>query len=114
MQFSVGGIGLGGRREIFDGFGETFRAVVTHPKQNAHLTAARIGRECLGQRWGGGLEVSLLKFGEAEVELQSGQSRIEQIFLADRGHELRWESEFARTGTSVLILPVRRKIFCRI
>src|SRR6266511_5319560 len=40
-------------------------------KQNARLAAARIGRKRLGQRCNGGLEVSLLKFGEAEVEICS-------------------------------------------
>ena len=71
VQFDVRGIGLGRNLKVLTRLGKAFCAVIAQTKQSSRLHVVRIGGRGCVQRGDRLIEVSLLEFGQAQIELDS-------------------------------------------
>ena len=85
VQFSVVGIGIRNRFEIFRGEVELLGPVVAHAQQSPNLNTGGIGLERRAQRGGRCRKMPLLEFGQAQIQLQPRKLGIElQSFTVSR------------------------------
>ena len=71
MEFDVGRIRLGRRREILAGVGKALGSVTTKAEKSRCLHAVRIRNRGLMERADGSLEMSLLELGQAQIHLHT-------------------------------------------